>query len=120
MYPKTDSFIIFNFFSLFPTSPEAFLSFAIEVISLFQQQKSMSHPILLHCASGIGRSGLLCLLVNAILDVANQPNSLPDLTVQAVKLGNFRKNILRDREHLKFAYEAMLFYMRQMLSSGMR
>lgn len=105
-------------FSLFPTSPEPFISSVLELISLFQQQKSVSHPVLIHCASGIGRSGLMCLLCNAILDVTNQSNSIPDLAVLTLKLGNFRKNILRDREHLKFAYEAMLCYMKQLLLQG--
>ncbi|ENN77425.1 tyrosine-protein phosphatase non-receptor type 23 [Dendroctonus ponderosae] len=102
--------------SLFPTSPEPFLSIVVELISLFQQQKSVAHPILVHCSSGIGRSGLLCLLSNAILDVTNQSNSIPDLAGLTSQLGNFRKNILRDREHLKFAYESMLCYMKQLLS----
>ncbi|XP_030747813.1 tyrosine-protein phosphatase non-receptor type 23 [Sitophilus oryzae] len=101
--------------SLFPTSPEPFISYVLELISLFQQQKTPSHPIVVHCSSGIGRSGLLCLLTNAILQVTNQANAIPDLALLTSKLGNFRKNILRDREHLRFAYEALLCYMKQVL-----
>ncbi|XP_066141791.1 tyrosine-protein phosphatase non-receptor type 23 [Euwallacea fornicatus] len=107
--------------SLFPTSPEPFISLVLELITQFQQQKSMMHPILVHCASGIGRSGLLCLMANAILDVTNQANTIPDLAVLAIQLGHFRKNILRDREHFKFAYEALVCYIKQLLTQdGLR
>ncbi|XP_066251269.1 tyrosine-protein phosphatase non-receptor type 23 [Euwallacea similis] len=107
--------------SLFPTSPEPFISLVLELITQFQQQKSMTHPILIHCASGIGRSGLLCLLANTILDVTNQANIIPDLAVLATQLGHFRKNILRDREHFKFAYEALICYVKQLLAQdGLR
>ncbi|KAF7268015.1 hypothetical protein GWI33_018816 [Rhynchophorus ferrugineus] len=101
--------------SLFPTTPEPFISFVLELINLFQQQKCCSHPVMVHCSSGIGRSGLICLLTDAILNVTNQANAVPDLALLASKLGNYRKNILRDREHLRFAYEAMLCYMKQVL-----
>ncbi|XP_050309351.1 tyrosine-protein phosphatase non-receptor type 23 [Anthonomus grandis grandis] len=101
--------------SLFPTSPEPFLSYVLELISLFQQQKVISHPLLVHCSSGIGRSGLTCLLANAILEATNQTTCIPDLAMMTIKLDNYRRNILRDREHLKFAYEALLCYMKQIL-----
>ncbi|XP_018579784.1 tyrosine-protein phosphatase non-receptor type 23 isoform X2 [Anoplophora glabripennis] len=102
--------------SLFPTSPEPFIAYVLELITLYQQQRCATHPVVVHCTSGIGKSGLACLLTAAIYDVTNNSNSVPDLACLASKLTNCRKNILRDREHLKFAYEAFLSYMKQIVN----
>ncbi|XP_044266202.1 tyrosine-protein phosphatase non-receptor type 23 [Tribolium madens] len=104
--------------SLFPTSPDHFVAFVTEVINLFMQQRNTTHPVVVHCSSGIGRSGLVCLLVTAILEVTSNPTAIPDLVALAVKLGVWRRNILRDREHLKFAFEAFLRYMKQVVAQG--
>lgn len=104
--------------SLFPTNPDPFATFVTEVTNLFLQQRSTLHPVVVHCSSGIGRSGLLCLLVTAVLEVTSNPITIPDLVSLAVKLSSWRKNILRDREHLKFAYEVFLAYMKQVLALG--
>ncbi|XP_056643679.1 tyrosine-protein phosphatase non-receptor type 23 [Diorhabda sublineata] len=105
--------------SLFPTNPDAFISYILESINLYQQQKCNTHPVVVHCSSGIGRSGLLCLLTAAIFDVTNNANSIPDLTALGIKLSNYRKNILRDREHLKFGYECFLAYIKYVVSEDM-
>lgn len=102
--------------SLFPTNPDAFISYILESINLYQQQKCNTHPVVVHCSSGIGRSGLLCLLTAAIFDVTNNANSIPDLTALGIKLSNYRKNILRDREHLKFGFESFLAYIKHVVS----
>ncbi|EFA03751.2 tyrosine-protein phosphatase non-receptor type 23 [Tribolium castaneum] len=104
--------------SLFPTNPDHFVAFVTEVINLFMQQRNTNHPVVVHCLSGIGRSGLVCLLVTAILEVTSNPTAVPDLVSLAVKLGAWRRNILRDREHLKFAFEAFLSYMKQVVAQG--
>lgn len=103
---------------MFPNSAEPFVSYVTELINLYQQQRSLSHPIVVHCLSGIGRSGLVCLLTSAILDVTNNATSLPDLATLTTKLTNSRRNILRDREHLKFAYECFLAYIKSVNSQG--
>ncbi|CAG9825233.1 unnamed protein product [Phaedon cochleariae] len=102
--------------SLFPTTTDPFVSYVLELIGLFQQQRCPTRPVLVHCASGSGRSGLACLLTAAILDVANNANVVPDLAALASKVGGCRRNALRDREHLKFAYECWLGYMKQVVS----
>ncbi|KAL1501415.1 hypothetical protein ABEB36_006738 [Hypothenemus hampei] len=102
--------------SLFPKSPEGFVNLATEAINTFEHQKNLAHPILVHCSSGIGRSGCLCLLIEIILETTNlSKDTLPDLIALAIKLEGFRKNIFRDREHLKFIYESFLFHMKCLL-----
>ncbi|KAK9888811.1 hypothetical protein WA026_001034 [Henosepilachna vigintioctopunctata] len=103
--------------SLFPVSPDPFVMYIREFISLYQQQKHHSNPLVIHCLSGIGRSGVACLLLFAILEVTNNSSTLTDLTSLTNKITSFRKNILRDREHLKFAYQAFLTYMKQTVSN---
>ncbi|KAG5896890.1 hypothetical protein JTB14_033528 [Gonioctena quinquepunctata] len=102
--------------SLFPTTPNPFIDFTLELITLYQQQRCNTHPIVVHCSPGIGRSGLICLLTAAIFDVTNNANSIPDLAALTLKLNSCRKNILRDREHLKFSYESFLGYMKEIVS----
>ncbi|KAL3280960.1 hypothetical protein HHI36_004185 [Cryptolaemus montrouzieri] len=103
--------------SLFPVSPDPFVRYVREFITLYQQQRLHSYPMVIHCSSGIGKSGVACLLVFAILEATNSA-TLPDLTSLTNKITSFRKNILRDREHLKFAYQAFLVYMKQIISNG--
>lgn len=76
------------------------------------------HPVLVHCYAGVGLSGLLCLMISAILDLTANPTLIPDLTALAVKLSMARKNILRDREHLKFAYQAFLNHLNNLRGLG--
>lgn len=85
---------------------------------MHQQQRILTHPVLVHCYAGVGLSGLFCLLVPAILDLTANPTSIPDLTSLAIKLSVARKNILRDREHLKFAYQAFLSYLNELRGLG--
>lgn len=90
------------------------MSFVREIIGLQQQQRVAVHPVLVHCFSGVGRSGIFCLLIPAILDLAVNPTSIPDLTALAVKISAARKNVLRDREHLKFAFQAFLQHLKDL------
>lgn len=104
--------------NLFPKTPEPFTSFIKYFISLHQQQKNLTRPFVIQCMQGIGRSGVTCLLIAAILELTNKPTNIPDLIGLANKITSFKKNILRDKEHLNFTYHLLLAYMRQMNSKG--
>lgn len=75
-------------------------------------------PLLVHCLAGIGRSGLMCLIISAIIEVLINPTTLPDLSSLVGKLSNGRKNILRDREHFKFAFHAFLHFLKETCLKG--
>lgn len=77
----------------------------------------MASPILVHCSPGIGRSGLFCLLLTALLEVMINPNVIPDISLIGGRMSTKRKNILRDREHLRFCYVAFLYYLKDLQSS---
>ncbi|KAL0274013.1 UNVERIFIED_CONTAM: hypothetical protein PYX00_006557 [Menopon gallinae] len=100
--------------SSFPESPGPFLSFASECINFFNQQRSSSHPAVVHCISGVGRTGLFCLIVAAILEI-QAGKGIPDLVAITGQMSQYRKSPLRDREHLKFAYQAVLYYCQDLL-----
>lgn len=82
-----------------------------------KDEKNLDGPLLVHCLAGIGRSGLFCLLIIAIIEVLINPKVLPDLQSIVTTMSISRKNIIRDREHFKFAYHAFLNYLKILKSS---
>lgn len=102
------------FSSSFPESPGPFLSFTNECINFFNQQRSSAHPAVVHCISGVGRTGLFCLIAAAILEI-QAGKGIPDLVTITGQMSQYRKSPLRDREHLKFAYQTVLYYCQDLL-----
>ncbi|CAH0393687.1 unnamed protein product [Bemisia tabaci] len=100
--------------SSFPPSPGPFLSVVCECLSLYRQQRNLAHCVVIHCLSGVGRSGLFLLVLAAIAEI-NSGQGIPDLINLAGKMSLSRKNCLRDREHLKFAYQTILYYAQDLL-----
>ena len=73
-----------------------------------------SHPLVIHCLSGVGRTGLFCLAAASICEV-QAGHGLIDLVKLTAAMSERRKAALRDREHLKFAYLSLLYYAQDML-----
>ena len=101
-------------FSSFPASPGPFLSFVSETLNLYCQQRGACHPVVVHCLSGVGRTGLFCLVTAAVCDI-QAGHGLLDLVTTTASMSTHRKGSLRDREHLKFAYQAVLYYAQDLL-----
>lgn len=100
-------------FSSFPASPGPFLSLANETLSLWGQQRG-SGPIVVHCVAGVGRSGLFIVSTAAVCEI-QMGHGLPDLITLIASVSSCRKNALHDREHLKFAYQTLLYYAQDLL-----
>nr|CAD7437881.1 unnamed protein product [Timema bartmani] len=100
--------------SSFPASPGPFLSLVCEALTFYCQQRAASHPVVVHCLSGVGRTGLFVLATAAVCEV-QAGQGLLDLVPTASTMSASRKNSLRDREHLKFAYQAVLYYAQDFL-----
>ncbi|KAL1458289.1 hypothetical protein WDU94_008450 [Cyamophila willieti] len=100
--------------SSFPSSPSQFVSLVSETLALYHQQRSLSHHIVVHCTAGIGRSGLFVLTLLALSDI-NKGKGIPDLVQLASNISASRKNLLRDREHFKFAFQCVLYYTQDLL-----
>lgn len=87
------SFFGCNFwFSLFPVSPAPLLTFLREVRVFMKQQRNPSHPVVIHCVSGVGRSGLVLLLLSAIYDI-QAARGLPDLVALVTRISLSKKSM---------------------------
>ncbi|XP_042372543.1 tyrosine-protein phosphatase non-receptor type 23-like [Plectropomus leopardus] len=58
-------------------------------------------------SSGVGRTGAFCLLYAALQEL-EAGNGIPELPVLVKKMRQQRKNMLQEKLHLKFCYEAVL------------
>lgn len=85
-----------------------------ECLAFHSQQRVSSHPIVVHCQSGVGRTGLFCLTSAAVCEV-QAGHGLIDLVKLTAAMSERRKAALRDREHLKFAYLSLLYYAQDIL-----
>ena len=73
-----------------------------------QQQRSLLRPLVVHCSGGVGRSGVFCLLAAALAEI-NAGSGLVDPLPIARLLNTARRNCLQDKQHLLFAYQAVLY-----------
>ena len=105
-------------YSSFPDSPSALLSFVSEGLSQHAQQRSSKRPVVVHCHSGVGRSGVFCLLTAAMAEI-RLGNGLPDVLTVATNISYQRRGPLRDRQHLLFAYQSLLYHCQDLLMKRM-
>uniref|UniRef100_A0A8C7QNT4 Tyrosine-protein phosphatase non-receptor type 23 n=1 Tax=Oncorhynchus mykiss TaxID=8022 RepID=A0A8C7QNT4_ONCMY len=97
-----------------PESKSNLICFIQEVHGYYLHQRPLHTPIVVHCSSGVGRTGALCLLYAAVQEL-EAGNSIPDLPLLVKKMRQQRKNMLQEKLHLKFCYEAVLKHAEQVL-----
>uniref|UniRef100_A0ABM5GME7 Tyrosine-protein phosphatase non-receptor type 23 isoform X1 n=2 Tax=Pogona vitticeps TaxID=103695 RepID=A0ABM5GME7_9SAUR len=97
-----------------PDSKGDLLRFIQEVHSHYLHQRPLHMPIVVHCSSGVGRSGAFCLLYAAMQEV-EAGNSIPDLAHLVRRIRQQRKHMLQEKLHLKFCYESVLKHAKQVL-----
>uniref|UniRef100_A0A672ZE26 Tyrosine-protein phosphatase non-receptor type 23 n=1 Tax=Sphaeramia orbicularis TaxID=375764 RepID=A0A672ZE26_9TELE len=90
-----------------PDSKSSLLRFIQEVHGHYLHQRPLHTPVVVHCSSGVGRTGAFCLLYAALQEL-EAGNSIPDLSLLVKKMRQQRKNMLQEKLHLKFCYEAVL------------
>ncbi|XP_040405277.1 LOW QUALITY PROTEIN: tyrosine-protein phosphatase non-receptor type 23 [Cygnus olor] len=97
-----------------PDSKGSLLRFIQEVHGHYLHQRPLHTPVVVHCSSGVGRTGAFCLLYAAMQEV-EAGNGIPDLAQLVKRLRQQRKHMLQEKLHLKFCYEAVLQHAEQVL-----
>lgn len=97
-----------------PESKSNLIRFIQEVHGHYLLQRPLHTPVVVHCSSGVGRTGAFCLLYAALQEI-EAGNGIPDLIQLVRKTRQQRKNMLQEKLHLKFCYEAVLKHTEQVL-----
>lgn len=97
-----------------PDSKSNLLRFIQDVHGHYLHQRPLHTPVVVHCSSGVGRTGAFCLLYAALQEL-EAGNGIPDLPLLVKKMRQQRKNMLQEKLHLKFCYEAVLKHAEQVL-----
>ncbi|EMP29589.1 Tyrosine-protein phosphatase non-receptor type 23 [Chelonia mydas] len=97
-----------------PDSKGNLLRFIQDVHGHYLHQRPLHTPIVVHCSSGVGRTGAFCLMYAAVQEVEAE-NSIPDLARLVKRMRQQRKHMLQEKLHLKFCYEAVLKHAEQVL-----
>ncbi|KAM6412721.1 LOW QUALITY PROTEIN: tyrosine-protein phosphatase non-receptor type 23 [Pluvialis apricaria] len=97
-----------------PDSKGSLLRFIQEVHGHYLHQRPLHTPVVVHCSSGVGRTGAFCLLYAAMQEV-EAGNGIPDLPQLVKRMRQQRKHMLQEKLHLKFCYEAVLLHAEQVL-----
>uniref|UniRef100_A0A8C5UBN5 Tyrosine-protein phosphatase non-receptor type 23 n=1 Tax=Malurus cyaneus samueli TaxID=2593467 RepID=A0A8C5UBN5_9PASS len=97
-----------------PDSKGSLLRFIQEVHGHYLHQRPLHTPVVVHCSSGVGRTGAFCLLYAAVQEV-EAGNGIPDLAQLVRCMRQQRKHMLQEKLHLKFCFEAVLLHAEQVL-----
>ncbi|XP_074023867.1 tyrosine-protein phosphatase non-receptor type 23-like, partial [Numenius arquata] len=97
-----------------PDSKGSLLRFIQEVHGHYLHQRPLHTPVVVHCSSGVGRTGAFCLLYAAMQEV-EAGNGIPDPAPLVKRMRQQRKHMLQEKLHLKFCYEAVLLHAEQVL-----
>ncbi|XP_021237787.1 tyrosine-protein phosphatase non-receptor type 23 [Numida meleagris] len=97
-----------------PDSKASLLRFVQEVHGHYLHQRPLHTPIVVHCSSGVGRTGAFCLVYAAVQEL-EAGNGIPELAELVRRMRQQRKHMLQEKLHLKFCYEAVLQHAEQLL-----
>ncbi|XP_025900046.1 tyrosine-protein phosphatase non-receptor type 23 [Nothoprocta perdicaria] len=97
-----------------PESKGSLLSFIHDVHGHYLHQRPLHTPVVVHCSSGVGRTGAFCLLYAAVQEL-EAGNGIPALAPLVRRLRQQRKHMLQEKLHLKFCFEALLLHAEQLL-----
>ncbi|KAG8521527.1 Tyrosine-protein phosphatase non-receptor type 23, partial [Galemys pyrenaicus] len=79
-----------------PDSPSNLLRFIQEVHTHYLHQRPLHTPIIVHCSSGVGRTGAFALLYAAVQEV-EAGNGIPELPQLVRRMRQQRKHMLQEK-----------------------
>ncbi|XP_026894376.1 tyrosine-protein phosphatase non-receptor type 23 isoform X1 [Acinonyx jubatus] len=97
-----------------PDSPGNLLRFIQEVHAHYLHQRPLHTPVIVHCSSGVGRTGAFALLYAAVQEV-EAGNGIPELPRLVRRMRQQRKHMLQEKLHLRFCHEAVVRHVEQVL-----
>ena len=95
----------------------AYVQLATTCLGYHRQQRVMSHPVLVHCLAGSGKTAVFLLIAAAMaeMEVGHMPDLIPDMVNLSAQMCQQRKGILREKEHLKQAVQGVIKHARSIL-----
>uniref|UniRef100_A0A672KGB5 Tyrosine-protein phosphatase non-receptor type 23 n=1 Tax=Sinocyclocheilus grahami TaxID=75366 RepID=A0A672KGB5_SINGR len=81
-----------------PESKSNLIHFIQEVHGHYLLQRPLHTPVIVHCSSGVGRTGAFCLLYAALQEI-EAGNGIPDLIQLVRKMRQQRKNMLQEKSY---------------------
>ncbi|XP_026465006.1 tyrosine-protein phosphatase 3-like [Ctenocephalides felis] len=99
-----------------PSSCEPICGFADKIVSCYQKQHSISHPVLLHCLNGNNVCGMFAYTICSIANSKMSAPCLLDSSNICHLLCSQRKGMIRDRHYLLLAMEAEVHNARALLN----
>lgn len=100
-----------------PSSNTSLINFILNVHEFYMQQRSLLKPIIVHCSTGCGRTGVFCTLYAATVQL-NKGNGLLNVNEFVTNLRSKRKYMVEKREHLKYIYCIILEYSKDILKKS--
>ncbi len=87
-----------------------FVPLANVCLSYHRQQRDMTHPVLVHCLTGSGKTATFILVTSGMAEInlGNRDAVMPDLVGMAASVCQQRKGVLRERDHFKHALQGLV------------